>query len=101
MASAPTTWGHWTLNSATGTLDCTIPNTTQVYDVPVYDLTDSAEILDWIFQVEEKSWATSEITGEFVEALRTILGRGVASMGKNNPIKPKAILAAKYGIIIP
>jgi len=93
---ATTNWGSWTFNTTNACLEH--PMGTSPYQVPVYEMTNSAEILDWIFQIEEKTWATSQVIGDFVAAIADILGRGVAGGGIDHPIDPKKILAAKYDI---
>lgn len=94
--AANTTWGGWTFNTTNACLEH--PMGTSPYQVPVDEMTTSAEILDWIFQIEEKTWASSQVIGDFVAAIADILGRGVAGSGIDHPIDPKAILTAKYGI---
>jgi hypothetical protein len=31
-----------------------------VYDIPLWEISNSAQILDWIYQIEEKTWAKPE-----------------------------------------
>jgi len=64
-------------------------------------MTNSAQVLDWIFQIEEKTWASSQVIGDFVAAIAEILGRGVAGSGIDHSIDPKKALATKYGISFP
>jgi hypothetical protein len=47
---------------------------------------DSAGTLDWVFQIEEKTWASAEDVGNLVEAIVAIFGRGcraAASTGRS------------------
>ncbi len=96
---ANTSWGNWTLNTTNACLEYSDPALgSMIYQVPVDEMTTSAEILDWVFQIEEKTWANSAVIGDFVTAVAEILGRGVAGGGIDRPIDPKSILTANYGI---
>ena len=88
-------WGKWKLNPNNACLE--IDN--GAYQVPVDEMTDSASILDWIFQISEKTWATSEDVGNLAKAISDILGRGVCGGGINHPIDPKPSLR-RYGVNI-
>ena len=88
-------WGNWTLNTNTGCLEHQAGGP---YELPVYEMTNSAEILDWVFQIEEKTWASSEDIGDLVTAVREIIGRGVASGGVDHVADPKDALASRYGV---
>lgn len=59
------------------------------YFVDLEQMTDSAKILDWIFQVRSKSWATSEVLTGFIDALQTLLHpqESFCSFGSNKIIK--------------
>jgi hypothetical protein len=77
----PLSFGRWTLNRATGTLDCpAVP-----YQIPLAELNNSAVILDWVFQIEEKSWATPDDVGQLVKAIVDIFGRHVCGSGVDYP----------------
>lgn len=96
---AKTSWGNWTLNVTNACLEYVDPSSgSMFYQVDVDEMTTSAEILDWIFQIEEKTWASSAVVGDFVAAIAEILGREVAGGGVDRPIDPKIILTANYGI---
>ncbi|WP_332805857.1 hypothetical protein [Sphingomonas sp. RT2P30] len=64
----------------------------------VDEMTDSARILDWIFQVNAKSWASRDGVGHLVEAIEDMLGRDVAGGGVDQPIDPVKLLADAYGV---
>ena len=49
------------------------PRISHVYYVPLSDMRNSAEVLDWIVQISHKTWATSEIVGDFVKKLDALL----------------------------
>jgi hypothetical protein len=99
MAKAPQTkFGRWTFNPTNGCLEIDLPSK---YEVPIKNFTTSAEILDWIFQVSEKTWATAKDVGDLVRAAEHIFGRGVAGGGGDHPIDAKGILTQKYGCKFP
>lgn len=94
-----TRWGRWTLNTANACLETNIAlDTGAIYQVPLYELNRSSAILDWIFQVQEKTWATPEDQGHLIDAIVEIFGRGFAG-GTGATIDNKKILANRYGII--
>lgn len=65
-----TTWGDWTLDMDTLVLG----NKKFDYGIYLDECNNSAQILDWIIQVSQKSWATNDVVGELVRALDDILG---------------------------
>lgn len=98
MASQPnrkSVWGIWTLNFSNGCLESSVTG----YQIPVYEMRDSASILNWIFQISEKTWASPKDLGDLITAIEEILGRNVCSGGKASIIDPKEKLR-KYGVNI-
>ena len=89
-------WGPWTLDLGDGAL--VYQRSGMEYFVPIDGMYDSAQILDWIFHLNEASWASRADVGYLVEAIEHVLGREVASCGVDHPIDPRASLAALYGI---
>lgn len=81
-------WGSWTLNPNNACLE----TRNGTYQIPVNQMTNSASILDWIFQFSEKTWASSQDVGDLVEAVTDILGRGVCGGGIDKTIDPKPSL---------
>lgn len=93
-----TTFGNWTINPTACTLEIAPADSPHaVYQVPLEEMGDSAAILDWIFQLNEKTWVTAADVGHFVEAIEYLFGRGVAGGGMNSPFDPKPILEQKLG----
>jgi hypothetical protein len=43
------------------------------YEVALLECRTSAELLDWIFQVQQKPWADAETIQEFLRALQELL----------------------------
>lgn len=54
-----------------------------VYSIILKEATTAAELLDWIFQVNQKEWATRELMGELLSVLEDAtfmwLGKSVQS----------------------
>lgn len=97
---AKTVWGVWELNKENACLEYVDPDSDiLIYQVPIDEMTTSAEILDWIFQIEEKSWATKVILGEFISAIVDILGRAVCGGGIEGGVDPKERLKNGYGVV--
>lgn len=96
--STTLTWGRWTLNPSNACLETDITvSGGPIYQVSVDDMKDSASILDWIYQIEEKTWASSQDVGDLVRAIVEILGRNVCGGGIDHPIDPKVPLTNRYG----
>lgn len=95
-----TTWGRWTLNTSNACLETTIAPSGAGYQVPLGDLDTTAAMLDWIFQVQEKTWASTQDLGDLVEAIVEIFGRRVAGSGIETKIDAKKILSDRCGINI-
>lgn len=96
---ATTKWGPWTLNTTNACLE--YPLGASCYQIPVDEMTNSPQILDWIFQLNEKTWTSAADVGHFVEAVEEILGRHVAGSGIDHEIDPKKTLTNNYGIKFP
>ena len=75
-----------------------LESTGAISQIPLEELNTAAAILDWIFQIREKSWATSEDKSDLLDAIVDIFGRGVAGGGIATEIDTKKILADRYGI---
>lgn len=78
-------WGPWMLDRTTQTLYIEDPCD---YYIPLRELVNSAKLLDWIFQVESKTWATPELLGYLLKALSTIMQpqRHICSGGDDQTI---------------
>jgi len=64
-----TTWGQWLLDKET----LVLRHKEILYEIYLDECKSSAQILDWIIQVSQKSWATDDDIGELVRALDDIL----------------------------
>jgi hypothetical protein len=64
-------FGNWKFNKQNLTLAHSGKG--RGYEVALEECTTSAEALDWIFQVESKTWASTEDLGDLVRAIGTLL----------------------------
>ncbi|GAA1871877.1 hypothetical protein GCM10009813_35210 [Brevibacterium marinum] len=62
------TWGNWSLHIKDGYLEHT-----KGYEVELDTCRTSAKMLDWLFQIRGKSWATSEDLAELLNAFDEII----------------------------
>jgi len=66
-----TKWGRWTLDRSELTLTHTHDH--HRYEVDLAECTSSAGVLDWIFQLHEKTWMTPKDMRDLIEALSYIV----------------------------
>jgi len=64
-------YGNWIVNLEYHTLD----HERGVYRIPLKDMRSSSRILDWLYQVEAKPWATDADLGNLVRAMVALFGR--------------------------
>jgi hypothetical protein len=67
-------WGGWQLNAKALTLEIHGKHGGEdyEYEIDLECINNSAQMLDWIFQVRQKTWASNEVTGELLNALEDI-----------------------------
>jgi hypothetical protein len=89
-------WGAWILvRRPTPMLVCRIPGHRACYDISLSTCVRAAEVLDWIAQINKKSWATREMVGDLVRAFDDLfhLQAVFCSFGHTRPdIDPIAAL---------
>ena len=70
------------------------PNGRREYEVDLEECADSAQVLDWIFQIRGKAWADARTISDFLNALHDILHpqQNLCSGGANKQIKPRDFL---------
>jgi len=90
-----TAFGRWHINAKAGTVVLHV-HQGHYYDVPLTEMKTSAITLDWIFQVEEKTWATDADIGNLVRAIRKTFGRGVCTHGVDKPFDALAAFKRRY-----
>ena len=98
-------WGHWKYNPDNLTLqfDKTVGGDHSYYEVDLERCTNSAEILDWIFQVHGKPWCGNKDIADLLRAfddLMEIVQSKVCSGGKNTKFNFRKHLIEKINPII-
>ena len=92
-----TEWGCWRycLNR---TLECRDGHG-YLYEIDLDRCRTSAEVLDWIMQVNAKTWATAGIMKDLLDALHDLLDpQGtMCSFGASRTINPREVLAGRPG----
>lgn len=91
------TWGNWRLDVSNLTLN----HKTDGYYIDLESIDGSAEMLDWIMQINAKSWATTEDKGNLVEALNAIFypQANLCSGGADRKLDAKAYLDQLFGAL--
>jgi hypothetical protein len=64
------TWGNWTLDAEV--LVLSLRDGRSTYEIDLEDITDSAHMLDWIFQIRMKTWSTNDTIGDLISAFQDI-----------------------------
>jgi hypothetical protein len=84
-ADSPRRWGNWSLQTDNWTL--TYQN--DEYAVDLENCNTPAEVLDWIFQVEGKAWATAQVLSDLLHAVSDIFDpqANLCSGGSSRRIK--------------
>lgn|GEM_PF-4523067 len=90
-----TVWGSWTFSpSLTLYLD---DHQGHCYEVDLERCRSAEQVLDWIFQIRQKSWATPTIMSDLLDALEDTLGvqANLCLGGASKTINPRAILKTR------
>jgi hypothetical protein len=64
-----TLWGSWTLNRKTNELGYP----PAAYWIPAEQLQSATNLLDWIFQLNSKSWVTPQLMKDFLDAVEDLV----------------------------
>jgi hypothetical protein len=62
-------WGDWKYRRSNYTLTYEPWN----YEIDLEGIKRSSQILDWVFQIQTKTWATPQVLADLLEALRELL----------------------------
>ena len=78
-------WGPWRYNANVLELEYYDEDGNYRYGVDLERCNSSAEVLDWIFQVNTKNWCGYECIGQLVQALGDLLHpqQNICSGGRN------------------
>lgn len=84
-------WGSWTLNPKNLSLE------REHYDISLKSIKNSAELLDWIFQVQSKTWAEPQVLHDLLAAFDDVLHpqENYCSMGVDHQVDSEK-LASEY-----
>jgi hypothetical protein len=94
----PRDFGGWRLHRRSGCL--VLHRSPDDYDIPLDRCRTSAAVLDWIFQIAEKSWATPRIIAGLIHALDYYLypQATLCSFGvERGPIDARAMALRRVG----
>jgi hypothetical protein len=85
-------WGDWHLEASNLTLVLKSGNAS--YEVDLEQITDSAQMLDWIFQLRTKPWVTNDTISDLVSAFQDLFSpqETICGGGVNQTINPTAWL---------
>ena len=91
-------WGKWKLNIPARCLEHKTNPSQLPYQVFLGDINNSSSMLDWIFQVSSKTWATYKDISDLISAFEDIfdpqdtLCSGALSGGEGKSIDAKSFL---------
>jgi hypothetical protein len=90
-------WGPWRYNAKTLVLEYYDEDGKFGYEVDLERCNSSAEVLDWIFQLETKNWCGYEYLGQLVRALGDLLDpqANICSGGEDKSFDAGAYLRRK------
>ncbi len=69
-------WGPWHFRESSLVLELNFRRpggSNDWYEIHLADCCSSAEVLDWIMQIADKSWASDEIIANLIRALKDCL----------------------------
>lgn len=91
-----TSFGLWKYRKSNLTLWCQ----KYQYEIDLEKITDSAKMLDWIFQVNSKTWAQDDpaVMSDLINALDDLLEpqANYCSWAKDKSANPKSILKRQF-----
>lgn len=91
-----TEWGSWKYHSNNFTLEFR-DGRSFIYEIDLERCRTSAEVLDWIFQIHGKTWATAEVLKNLLDAFDDLLApqANLCSFGAGSSIDPREILSSR------
>ena len=92
----PMRFGRWTFDPEAQTLDHE-----EGYWIPLSEMNNSTTMLDWIFQIAAKSWASAEDLGQLLVAIREIFDpqANICSMGIDRPFNAGEWLSRRFPMV--
>ena len=91
-----TRWGAWVVDAEALVLVLTGEH--GPYEIDLESITDSARMLDWIFQIRMKTWSTNNIVGDLINAFQDIFHpQGtLCGPGVREELNARAFLRKKF-----
>jgi hypothetical protein len=81
-------WGKWILNFD-GPPSLDYGGATWRYEIVLSRVTNASDMLDWIFQLREKTWMTPQDMADLLEAFDDIFAPQGNLVGADKSISPK------------
>jgi hypothetical protein len=79
-------WGKWRLQPGNRTL--VLDDPTPQYQIDLDRITNGAHLLDWIFQIQKKSWSNSKMVGDLVAAFQDLFDpQANGAIGTVDPVQ--------------
>ncbi len=90
-------WGNWRFKESDLTLEYASPRKLTPYYIDLERMDTSAVMLDWIFQINQKGWASVNDLGQLIRALNDIFEpqATLCSSGISKRINSSAYLKAR------
>ena len=87
-------FGNWEFDRERLTLAYPVTRNYQ-YEIDLEEMTCSAEILDWIFQIRGKTWATPQVMHDLLKAIQILIHpqQNVCSWGKDRRVNAAEIIS--------
>ena len=82
-------WGEWKLNRK----DLTLESSLNHYCIDLHEISNSANMLDWIFQIFDKDWGKKSIY-DLIDAFGSLFNpqANLCPCGKSKTINPRVII---------
>ena len=89
-------FGNWEFDQEMLTLTYPVTRNYE-YEIDLEKMRCSAEILNWIFQIRGKTWATPEVMYDLLTAIRVLIHpqQNVCSWGKDRRINVAEVVREK------
>ena len=88
-----TRWGDWSYDKKR----CVLMYRPKDYNVDLKECRNSAEVLNWVLEVNDKNWMTPEGLWDFVQAITALLNPqlNICSAGVDKVVDPCALVKSR------
>lgn len=81
-------WGNWQFDEE----NLNLVYEPHDYPIDLETCRNSAEVMDWIAQLSEKTWCTNADLGDLVRALDEVFGlRAFCASGRDHEVDPRTV----------